>query len=67
MSQFQARIIRVVTNGPFAYSLFKDGAGQKDVNNIATIGAALDGVKSDISGLLGGEVVQTAVLTVTSL
>ena len=67
MAQFQARIIRVVTNGPFAYSLFKDGIGQKDVNNLATIGAALDGVKADIGGLLGGEVVQAATLTVTSL
>ena len=66
MSQFTATIIKVQTNGPFAYSLFQNGTGIKDVNNVATIGAALDGVKTDIGGLLGSETVQRATISVTS-
>jgi hypothetical protein len=66
MSQFSAVIIKVITNGPYSYALFKDGVGQKDVNNVATIGAALDGVKTDIAGLLGGETVSRAQISVTS-
>jgi hypothetical protein len=66
MAQYQAVIIKVLTNGPYAYALKKDGVGQKDVNNVASIAAALDGVKTDIAGLLGAEVVQQAVINVTS-
>jgi len=66
MSQFSATIVKVITNGPYAYALFKDGVGQKDVNNVATIGAALDGVKTDIAGLLGAESVSRAQISVTS-
>ena len=66
MSQFSAVIVKIITNGPYAYALFKDGVGQKDVNNVATIGAALDGVKTDIAAGLNGETVQRAQITVTS-
>jgi lysozyme len=34
MSQFQVRIDKVVTNGAYAYRIFQDGVGQKDVNNV---------------------------------
>jgi hypothetical protein len=66
MSQFQVRIDAVTTNGPYAYRIYKGGAGQKDVNNVANIGAALDGVKADIAGLLNGETVTTVSMTVQS-
>ena len=66
MAQFQVRIISVVTNGPYAYSLFKNGVGLKDVNNQSTISAALDGVKADIATNLGGETVSIVNMSVTS-
>ena len=66
MSTFAVRIIAVATNGPYAYSIFKDGVGQKDVNTVATISAALDGVKTDIGGLLNGQTVSLVAMTITS-
>jgi hypothetical protein len=67
MAQYSATIVKVLTNGPYAYYLAKDGVGQKDVNNVASIGAALDGVKTDIAALLGSEVVQRTTVSVQSV
>ena len=66
MSQFAVRIQKVVTNGPYSYVIIQDGVGQKDANALATIGAALDGVKTDVSALLGGQTVQTVTMTISS-
>jgi len=66
MSQFVVRIIAVTTNGPYAYSLFKDGVGLIDRNAQTMIGAALDNVKADIAANLGGQSVTIVNMTVSS-
>lgn len=66
MSSFQVRIINVATNGPYAYSLFKDGVGLIDRNNQATIGAAMDQVKADIAANLAGQTVSIVSMVVNS-
>jgi hypothetical protein len=66
MSQFQARIIAVATNGPYAFSLFKDGVGLVDRNGQTTIGNALDAVKADIAANLAGQTVTIVNMTVNS-
>lgn len=66
MAQFIVRITKVATNGPYCYLILKDGVGQKDAISQATIAAALDGVKTDIAALLGGETVNSVAMTVNS-
>ena len=66
MANFSVQISKVTTNGPYAYVVFKNNVGEKAVNNIATISAALDGVKTDIAGLLLGEVVDRVGMSVQS-
>lgn len=64
VSQFSVVIQKEIVNGPYAYSILKDGVGQTAVTGKATIGAALDGVKTDIGGLLGGETVDRVTMNV---
>jgi len=66
MAQFMARITAVTTNGPYCYLLLKDGQGIKDANALASISAALDGVKADIAANLAGETVKSVAMTVNS-
>ena len=66
MAQFSVTIQKVITNGPYAYALLKDGVGQKAATNQASISAALDSVKADIGGLLGTETVDRVVMNVVS-
>lgn len=66
VSQFSVVIQKEITNGPYAYSIIKDGVGQTAVTGKATIGAALDGVKTDIGALLGGETVDRVNMSVLS-
>lgn len=66
MAKFTVNIIRVTTNGPYAYSITKDGAGAKAEISQASISAALDGVKTDIGNLLSGETVQRVAMDITS-
>lgn len=66
MSQFNVRIINVATNGPYAYSMLKDGVGLIDRNAQATISVALDNVKSDIAANLGGQTVTVVSMGVTT-
>lgn len=66
MAQYQVRITRVVTNGPYCTLIVKDGAGFKDTNSIANIGAAIDGVKADIGADLGGQVVTSMNMSVNT-
>ena len=66
MAQYSAVIQKVTTNGPYAYVLLKDSVGQKAATNQASISAALDSVKTDIGGLLGGETVDRVNMNVTS-
>lgn len=66
MSQFQARITSVATNGPYAYILLKDGAGLIDRNAQANISTALDNVKNDIAANLAGQTVNNVVMTVNA-
>lgn len=66
MSAYVVQINRVVTNGPYAYILFKDGVGVKDSNTLASISAAMSAVQTDIGGMLGTETVSRVQMTVTS-
>ena len=66
MATYNANVLKVVTNGPYSYSLLKDGVGQKVVNNIATVAAAMNGIRDDIGALLAGETVDRINMTVTS-
>lgn len=66
MARFTATINKPVTNGPYAYVIFRDGVCQKDVNGVTTLANALDGVKTDIAGLLGGETVNRVNMSVNS-
>ena len=66
MANFNIRIIKVVTGGPYAYEIFKDGVGQKSAIGLATISLAMDGVKTDVAGMLGGETVQVIGMNVSS-
>lgn len=66
MAQFSATIQRVVTGGPYAYVVLKDGVGQKAADNQANLNTAMDNVKTDIAGLLAGETVDRVTLNVVS-
>lgn len=66
MSQFTARINAVATGGPYAYTIYKDGAGLTTVTGKTTIANALDGVKTDIGNALGGQTVTQVNMSVTS-
>lgn len=66
MAKFTAQITKVITNGPYAYIIYKDGVGQKSSDNVATVTDALNGVRDDISGLLGGQVIQKISLSAES-
>lgn len=66
MSQFSVQIQKVITNGPYAYSILKDGVGQKAATGQASVSAALDSVKTDIGGMLGGESVDRVTMNVLS-
>jgi hypothetical protein len=66
VSQFSVVIQKEITNGPYAYSIIKDGVGQKAAINQASISAALDAVKADIGGLLAGETVDRVTMSVLS-
>jgi hypothetical protein len=65
MPIYNAKFVRVITNGPFAYVIFKDGIGQKSADNV-TAGNLLSSISADISALLGGETVDGGNLTVRS-
>ena len=62
MAQFTAQIQKVVVNGPYAYLLMRDRVGQKSAGGFPTVGAAMNAVRDDIGGLLGGETVERIVL-----
>jgi hypothetical protein len=66
VAQFSVTIQKEVTGGPYAYSITKDGVGQKAAISQASISAALDAVKTDIGGLLGGETVDRVTMNVLS-
>ena len=66
MAVFQANVLKVLVNGPYSYSVLKDGVGQKVVNNLPTVAAAMNGIRDDIGGLLGGEGVVRITMTVNS-
>jgi hypothetical protein len=68
MSVYTVRISQVVTNGPYAYTIYKDGVGQKDVNSVANIGAAMSGVQTDVGALLtaAGQVASMVTISVTA-
>jgi hypothetical protein len=66
MAQFSAIIQKVITNGPYSYVILRDGVGQKTAISQASISAALDGVKTDIGGLLAGETVDRVTMSVLS-
>lgn len=66
VSQFSIVIQKVITNGPYSYNINKDGVGQKTAVNQATIGAAMDNVKTDIAGLLAGETIDKLTMNVIS-
>jgi len=46
MASLVADIRPTSTNGPFAYTFEVDGALNTVVNNVASLGAALDGIKT---------------------
>ena len=66
MAQYNAAVLKVLVNGPYSYTLLKDGVGQKTVSNVATVAAAINGIRDDIAGLLGGETVERLNMTVQS-
>jgi hypothetical protein len=66
VAQYSVVIQKEIVNGPYAYSIIKDGVGQTAVTGKATVAAALDGVKTDIGGLLGGETVDRITMNVQS-
>lgn len=66
MATFQVVIQKEITNGPYAYSIIRDGVGQKAAISQASVSAALDAVKTDIGGLLGGETVDRITMNVLS-
>jgi hypothetical protein len=72
MATFKVNIVKVITNGPYAYAIWKKDTGsdtfvgQKSVISLASISAALDGVKADIGSMLGSEVVQLATMNIES-
>ncbi len=58
MATFNVAVMKVITNGPYSYTLVKDGVGQKTVNNLTTVAAAMNGIRDDIGALLAGESVE---------
>lgn len=64
MSNFIAVIQSVTTNGPYAYTILKDGVGIKAATNQANISAAMTAVQTDIGQNLAGETVGRVILNV---
>lgn len=63
-ADFRAPILRVATNGPFAYALTKDGVGLKANISLAGPNAALNEIRDAIAANLDGETVNGARLMV---
>ena len=51
MATFNAAVLKVLVNGPYSYTLLKDGVGQKTVNNLATVAAEISGNDSNIENV----------------
>jgi hypothetical protein len=43
-----AQVVRVTINGPYSYTLYKDGIGEKVVVGLATPQAAWNAVRDDV-------------------
>lgn len=65
-SVFIVRIQAVVTNGPYAYTVLKNGSGVIDRNGQADISTALTNAKNDVGANLAGELVTDVMMTVRS-
>lgn len=61
-----ARILRVLTNGPYSYVIFKNGIAQKAVTNQTDILNAMNNVRTDVAGMLDGDEVKVLDWTVTT-
>lgn len=66
MAQFSVVIQKEITNGPYAYSIIKDGVGQKAAVSQASLSAAMDNVKTDVAGMLAGETVDRLTMNIVS-
>lgn len=64
MSNFVVVIQSIAINGPYAYSIIRDGVGLKAATNQANIGVAMSNAQADVAANLGGESVIRATLTV---
>ena len=67
MATYRVNFIRVITNGPFAYVIVKDGVGQKSADNI-TAANLLSSISTDIGALTtaAGETVDSGVLNISA-
>lgn len=45
-------ITKVVTGGPYTYTIFKDGIGQKVVTGLQNAAAAFNGARDDVVALI---------------
>jgi hypothetical protein len=64
---FRAEIVNVAGNGPYAFVVYKNGAGQWANIGIANPSAALDSARVQIGGrLAGGETVRRVTWNVTT-
>ena len=65
MPSYDVKFVRVITNGPFAYVILKDGVGQKSADNVSAANL-LSSISTDITSLLGSETVTDGTLRVRS-
>lgn len=51
-ANLQAVVSKVNQGGPYTYTVFKDGLGEKVVTGIQNVGAAFNGARDDIAALI---------------
>lgn len=66
MPNITVELGRFTTGGPFSYTIYRNGIGQKSVTGIATVVAAWDAIRADLVTLLATENVVRIVINVQS-
>jgi hypothetical protein len=65
MATFRAEFSRL-SNNLYTYTLFMDEVGQTSNEDSANFNAAVDSVKTDVVGLLGGQTIRRATFLITA-
>jgi len=67
VANLTAVVAKVNTGGPYTYTIFRDGLGEKVVTGINSVAAAFNGARDDLSALIpAGEEVERVSITAST-